>query len=68
MHLARWRMLDVEIAGIIRSKRIATPGDPDPAVVYLPLAQSPSFHINLLVRTRQEKAAILPAVRNAVRC
>jgi putative ABC transport system permease protein len=60
-------MLDVEIAGIIRSERTAAPGDPDPAVVYVPLAQSPSFHINLLVRTQQEKAAILPAVRNAVR-
>ena len=45
----------------------AAPGDPDPAVVYVPLAQSPSFHINLLVRTRQEKAAILATVRNAVR-
>ena len=60
-------MLDVEIAGIIRSERTAAPGDPDPAVVYVPLAQSPSFHINLLVRTRQEKAAILPAVRDAIR-
>ena len=60
-------MLDVEIAGIIRSERTAAPGDPDPAVVYVPLAQSPSFHISLLVRTRQEKAAILPAVRDAIR-
>jgi predicted permease len=60
-------MLDVEIAGIIRSERTAAPGDPDPAVVYVPLAQSPSRHINLLVRTREDSAAILPAVRNAVR-
>ena len=60
-------MLDVEIAGIIRSERTASPGDPDPAVVYVPLAQSPSLQIKLLVRTREENAAVLPAVRNAIR-
>jgi predicted permease len=58
---------DVEIAGIIRSERTASPGAPDPAVVYVPLAQAPSLHINLLVRTRKESAAVMPAVRQAVR-
>ena len=40
---------------------------PDPAVVYVPLAQAPSPQIKLLVRTPEETAAMMPAIREAVR-
>src|SRR5581483_2673955 len=42
-------MLQVQIAGVIRSERTASPGSPDPAVVYVPLAQAPNPNIKLLV-------------------
>ncbi len=58
---------EVEIAGIIRSERVAGPGYPDPPVVYLPLAQVPSPRIRLVVRTRVLPPAALPAIREAVR-
>jgi predicted permease len=60
-------MPEVEIAGVIRSERVSTPGAPDPPVVYVPLAQAPSPEIKLIVRTRSEVAAVMPAIRDAVR-
>lgn len=60
-------MLNVQIIGVIRSERTSSPGRPDPAVVYVPLAQAPSPHIKLLVRTYQGTAAIMPSIRQAVR-
>lgn len=60
-------MPEVEIAGVIRSERVASPGYPDPPVVYMPLAQVPSPQIKFIVRTRTETAAAMPAIREAVR-
>ncbi len=58
---------EIEIAGVIRSERVAWPGSPDPPVVYVPLAQVPSTRIRLVVRTRVQPAAVLPAIREGVR-
>ena len=58
---------EVQIAGIIRSERTAPPGYPDPAVVYVPLAQAPNPDIKLLVRTRKGMTSVMPGVREAVR-
>jgi putative ABC transport system permease protein len=58
---------EVEIAGVIRSERVSSPGYPDPPVVYLPLAQVPSAQVKLLVRTRGEADAVMPAIRQAIR-
>jgi predicted permease len=60
-------MPEVQIVGVIRSERVASPGSPDPAVVYVPLAQAPSPRIKLLVRTQVAMAEIIPAIRQAVR-
>jgi len=60
-------ILPVQIAGVIRSERTASPGDPDPAVVYVPLAQAPNPHLKVLVRTPEETAAVMPALRQALR-
>jgi putative ABC transport system permease protein len=60
-------MPEVEIAGVIRNERVASPGYPDPPVVYVPLAQVPSPQVKLIVRTRAEAAAVMPAIREAVR-
>ena len=60
-------MPEVEIAGVIRSERVASPGYPDPPVVYVPLAQVPSPQVKFLVRTRTDTGAVMPAIRQAVR-
>jgi putative ABC transport system permease protein len=58
---------EVEIVGVIRSERVSSPGDSDPPVVYVPLAQAPSPQVKLLIRTGTEMAAVMPAIREAVR-
>jgi putative ABC transport system permease protein len=60
-------MPEVEIVGMIRSERVAWPGAPDPAVVYVPLAQVPASGVKLIVRTRSESSAVMPGIRAAVR-
>jgi putative ABC transport system permease protein len=60
-------MPEVEIVGVIRSERVASPGSPDPAVVYVPLAQAPDPHVKLIVRSRVDTAAVVPEIREAVR-
>ena len=57
---------EVEIAGVIRSERTASPGLPDPPVVYVPLAQSPSPDINLLIRSKTDRSGIMTGVRRAL--
>jgi predicted permease len=58
---------EVEIAGVIRSERVAGPGSPDPAVVYVPLAQVPTQGVSLIVRTQADPSSIVSAIREAVR-
>ena len=58
---------EVQIVGVIRNERVASPGYPDPAVVYVPIAQAPSPDIKLIARTRADTAAVMPAIREAVR-
>jgi len=57
---------EVEIVGIIRSERVASPGVPDPSVVYVPLAQVPDPEIKLIVRTHADPASIITGIREAV--
>lgn len=57
----------VQIVGVIRSERTASPGAPDPPVVYVPLAQEPVLSIKLLVRTAGKKNFVLSAIRDVVR-
>lgn len=59
-------MPEVQIAGVIRNERVSSPGAPAPPVVYVPLAQVPSQQVKLLVRTRHEAAAVMPAIRQAI--
>ncbi|HMJ61069.1 MAG TPA: ABC transporter permease [Bryobacteraceae bacterium] len=61
------RMLEVQIVGIIRSERTASPGSPDPAVVYVPLAQAPRTNVKLIIRTHEGMATVMSSVRQAVR-
>lgn len=60
-------MPEIQIVGIIRSERVASPGFPDPPVVYVPLAQVPSAQVKLIFRTQIDPSTIMPAVREAVR-
>jgi predicted permease len=60
-------MSDVQIVGIIRSERTASPGYPDPPVVYVPLAQAPNPQVKLLVRFQGELATVMPSIRKAIR-
>lgn len=57
----------VRIVGVIRSERVDWPGAPDPPVVYVPLAQVPAPDVKLFVRTAAGTAAVMPAIREAVR-
>ena len=59
--------LDVQIAGVIRSERVAPPGRPDPPVVYVPLAQAPASGVGLIVRTTVDPAAAVSGIREALR-
>jgi predicted lysophospholipase L1 biosynthesis ABC-type transport system permease subunit len=56
-----------QIVGVIRSERTAGLQAPPELVVYVPFAQAPRQDINLVVRTRTEPAAAMPAIREAVR-
>ncbi len=58
---------EVEIVGVIRSERVASPGMPDPPVSYAPLAQAPNSHVSLLVKTDSSLAATLPIIRRTLR-
>jgi putative ABC transport system permease protein len=58
---------DVEIVGVIRSERVAGPGVPDPAVVYVPLAQVPNPEVNLIVRAQGDPVSVVATIREAVR-
>jgi putative ABC transport system permease protein len=58
---------DFEIVGVIRSERVSSPGNPDPPVVYVPLAQVPRPDVKLVVSTVGEPAAVMPAIREAMR-
>ena len=60
-------LTDVEIAGVIRSERVAPPGFPDPPVVYAAFAQAPGSHVAMLVRSTTQPELLVPAIREAVR-
>jgi putative ABC transport system permease protein len=57
----------VEIVGLIRNERVSWPGDPDPPVVYAAFAQAPDPSVKIVVRTAVGPAAVMPAIREAVR-
>lgn len=57
---------EVQIAGIIRGERTTSPGLPDPPVAYVPLAQSPSADVNVLIRSKIDQAGIVAGLRQAL--
>jgi predicted permease len=58
---------DVEIIGMIRNERVGDLESPVQDVVYVALLQSPRREIKMIVRTRSDPAAAMPAIREAVR-
>jgi putative ABC transport system permease protein len=58
---------DVEIIGMIRNERVGDLEAPIQEVVYAALLQAPRREIKLIVRTRDEPSAAMPAIREAVR-
>jgi predicted permease len=64
--VAKFSMPEVQIAGVIRNEHVNSPGSPDPPVVYAPLAQVPSQEIKIVVQTRSDPAAAMPAIRQAI--
>ena len=61
------KLEDAEIIGMIRNERVAELDAPVPDVVYVALLQAPRREIKLIVRTRNEPSAAMPAIREAVR-
>ncbi len=59
--------VNLQIAGVIRNERTGGLQAPPEPVVYVPLAQFPRQDISLVVRTRGDPAAAMPAIREAVR-
>jgi putative ABC transport system permease protein len=57
---------DIEIIGMIRNERIRDLETPMQEVVYVALLQSPRREVKLIVRTRNEPSAAMPAIRAAV--
>jgi len=64
---SRFVQPEMEIAGVIRSERVSSPGSPDPPVVYVPLAQAPSPRVKLLIQAQTNAASLVPAIRQAIR-
>jgi putative ABC transport system permease protein len=58
---------DVEIVGLIRNERVGDLDTPMPDVIYIALLQAPRRELKLIVRTRNEPSAAMPAIRDAVR-
>ncbi len=57
----------VQIAGVIRTERVGNLYEPERPIAYSPLLQEPDRNIRLIVRTRGDSPAVIPAVREAVR-
>jgi putative ABC transport system permease protein len=62
------RGVNMRVVGVIRGERVnrdlRLPMDP---VAYVPLMQSPRRGVNLIVRTKDDPGAAIPAIREAVR-
>jgi predicted permease len=58
--------VDTEIIGLIRNERINDLESPTPDVVYVSVLQSPRREIKVIVRTRHEPAAAMPAIREVM--
>jgi putative ABC transport system permease protein len=57
----------VELVGVIRNERVASPGVPHPSVVYVPVSQVPSEGVKLIVRSDIDSASVISGVREALR-
>jgi putative ABC transport system permease protein len=60
-------LVSSQIVGVIRNERTGGLHAPIEPVVYVPLAQFPRQDIHLVVRTRNEPAAAMSGIREAVR-
>jgi predicted permease len=58
--------VDTEIIGMIRNERVNSLESPTPDVVYVSILQAPRREIKLIVRTRNEPTAAMPAIREAM--
>ena len=61
------RQENVEIVGVIRNERVSDLQTAVEEVIYVPLAQAPRRELKLIVRTRGDESAVMPAIREAVR-
>jgi predicted permease len=57
----------LQVVGVIRNERVTAPGQNNPPVVYVPMAQAPPTHMKLLVRTQADPASVMAGIRAAVR-
>ncbi|HYP07768.1 MAG TPA: ABC transporter permease [Bryobacteraceae bacterium] len=58
---------ETRVVGVIRSERTGAAGEPDAAVIYVPLAQVPAQEVKLIVRTAPNLPGMVTAIREAVR-
>lgn len=58
---------DVQVVGVIRNESTGDLEQPLDPVVYVPLDQHPREDFQILARTRQDPAAVVPGIREALR-
>jgi putative ABC transport system permease protein len=63
----KYNDLDARIVGVVRDSRAARLNAPPGAFIFAPATQQARTATNLLVRTSGDPAAIMPAIRDAVR-
>jgi predicted permease len=56
----------VRVIGVARDGKYGTIGESPQPYIYLPLSQHPSTWLTLVVRTRGDPTALIPAIREAV--
>jgi predicted permease len=57
----------IEIIGVVRDAKYSDLREPPPPTMYLPYTQFPAGAMSVVVRTREDPAAAMPAIREVVR-
>jgi predicted permease len=60
-------LVQVQIAGVIRTERVGRLQDVEEPIAYVPMAQEPTRFMTLIVRSRQDASPVVPGIRQAVR-
>ncbi|MFZ0426818.1 MAG: ABC transporter permease [Acidobacteriota bacterium] len=60
-------LVQVQIAGVIRTERAGRLQDAERPIAYVPMAQEPTLFMTLIVRAQRDASAVVPEIRQTVR-